>query len=209
MDDLGVFREPFTFRNSDAAILRFPFPFDEDRYVTRMNLEPHARGGPTPAFSAVFDVDEHYEAECAERAHILAADPRRCQVLPHMRAAEWDTLELLMESLAADYPRRLRPAPRRRPLALDQPPARVGTGLHFRRRGEPALPAVRIHHAPGAGRLHPAGSARRNAVPGRRHPDHRLRLVARLRPRHELPRAAWPGAGRARGRRVRRARSVR
>lgn len=101
---LGIFREPFAFRNSDAAILRFPFPFREDRYSYYVNLEPHVRGGPTAAFDAVFDVDEHYLAECAERAHILAADPRRCQVLPHMRGAEWDTLELLMESLAADYP---------------------------------------------------------------------------------------------------------
>jgi hypothetical protein len=101
---LGVFREPFTFRNSDAAILRFPFPFREDRYRYHVNLEPHVRGGPSPAYDAVFDVDEHYAAECAERAHVLAADPGRCQVLPHMRAAEWDTLELLMQSLAADYP---------------------------------------------------------------------------------------------------------
>ena len=104
MDGLGVFREPFAFRNSDAAILRFPFPFREDRYSYYVNLEPHVRGGPSPAFDAVFDVDEHYAAECAERAHILSVDPLRCQVLPHMREAEWDTLELLMESLAADYP---------------------------------------------------------------------------------------------------------
>ncbi len=104
MDEVTIFREPFTFRNSDAAVLRFPFPFREDRYGYYVNLEPHVRGGPTAAFDAVFDVDEHYAAECAERAHILAADPKRCQVLPHMRAAEWDTLELLMESLAGDYP---------------------------------------------------------------------------------------------------------
>ena len=124
---LGVFREPFAFRNSDAAILRFPFPFHADRYSYYVNLEPHVRGGPTAAFDAVFDVDEHYAAECAERAHILQADQARCQVLPHMRDAEWDTLELLMESLSADYPDRfvLQRDGRawrwiNRPLGLDQ-----------------------------------------------------------------------------------------
>lgn len=98
------FREPFAFSNSDAAVLRFPFPFDGDAYRYAVNLEPHGRGGPTEAFAAAFDVDEHYAAECAERALVLAQDPGRCQALPHMRTAEWDTLELLMESLAADFP---------------------------------------------------------------------------------------------------------
>ena len=99
-----TFRGDFTYRNSHAAILRFPFPFGEDRYMYAVNVEPHRRGGPTAAYDAAFDVDEHYIAECRERALTLAADPKRCQVLPHMMAAEWDTLELLMESLAADYP---------------------------------------------------------------------------------------------------------
>jgi hypothetical protein len=34
----------------------------------------------------------------------LIDDPLRCQVLPHMGEAEWDTLELLMENLSTDYP---------------------------------------------------------------------------------------------------------
>ena len=99
-----TFRDDFSARNSDAAILRFPFPFAEDGYMYSVNIEPHIRGGPTDAFAAVFDVDEHYVAECRERDLVLAQQPERCLVLPHMLAAEWDTLELLMESLAQDYP---------------------------------------------------------------------------------------------------------
>lgn len=98
------FREDFRYCNSENAILRFPFPFTEDRYMYSVNIEPHVRGGPTAAFEAVFDVDEHYVAECKERATVLAQDPNRCIVLPHMMAAQWDTLELIMESLAQDYP---------------------------------------------------------------------------------------------------------
>ncbi|HTR16035.1 MAG TPA: DUF3445 domain-containing protein [Acetobacteraceae bacterium] len=99
-----TFRDDFSARNSDAAILRFPFPFPEDTYMYSVNIEPHVRGGPTAAFDAAFDIDEHYVAECRERALVLQADPLRCQILPHMLAAEWDTLELIMESLAQDYP---------------------------------------------------------------------------------------------------------
>jgi hypothetical protein len=98
------FRPPFAYSNSDAGILRFPFPFPSDAYMYSVNLEPHVRGGPTEAFSAVFDVDEHYIAECRERDLVLRQDPKRCLVLPHMMSAQWDTVELIMESLAADYP---------------------------------------------------------------------------------------------------------
>lgn len=98
------FRENFSYVNSDAGVLRFPFPFGEDKYMYSVNIEPHTRGGPTPAFAHAFDIDEHYVAECRERALVLADDPGRCQVLPHMMPAQWDTLELLMESFAADYP---------------------------------------------------------------------------------------------------------
>ncbi len=98
------FREPFRYANSDRAILRFPFPFPEDRYMYSVNLEPHVRGGSTGAFQAAFDVDEHYVAECRERALVLRQDPNRCMVLPHMMPAQWDTLELIMESLVEDYP---------------------------------------------------------------------------------------------------------
>ena len=98
------FRGDYSFANSAAAILRFPFPFPEDAYMYSVNIEPHVRGGPTRAFDAVFDLDEHYVGDMADRAMVLQEDPLRCQVLPHMMEAEWDTLELLMESLAQDYP---------------------------------------------------------------------------------------------------------
>ena len=98
------FRDDFQLRHSDAGILRFPFPFAEDRYQYSVNIEPHQAPGPTAAFNAAFDIDEHYIAECRERALVLEQDPDRCLVMPHMRLAEWDTLELLMESLAADFP---------------------------------------------------------------------------------------------------------
>lgn len=98
------FREDFRYANSDGAILRFPFPFAEDDYMYSVNIEPHVRGGSTGAFQSVFDVDEHYVAECRERALVLRQDPNRCMVLPHLMAAQWDTLELIMESLAHDYP---------------------------------------------------------------------------------------------------------
>ncbi|CAN5318182.1 DUF3445 domain-containing protein [soil metagenome] len=98
------FREDFRYANSERAILRFPFPFVEDSYMYSVNLEPHFRGGVTDVFNTAFDVDEHYVSECAERALVLKQDPNRCIVLPHMIQAQWDTLELIMESLAHDYP---------------------------------------------------------------------------------------------------------
>ena len=100
----GSYRDDYRFTNTDDTVLRFPFPFPEDRYMYSVNIEPHRRGGPTPAFANSFDIDEHYVVECRERALVLAQDSRRCQVLPHMMPAQWDVVELCMESLAADYP---------------------------------------------------------------------------------------------------------
>ena len=99
-----TFRDDFNYANSDQSILRFPFPFVEDGYMYSVNMEPHVRGGPTGAFSVMVDIDEHYVAECRERGLVLAQDPNRCIVLPHMMAAQWDTLELIMEGLAEDFP---------------------------------------------------------------------------------------------------------
>lgn len=99
-----TFRDDFTFHNSDDAIRRFPFPFDRDNYMYSVNMQPHDGRGICPAYRATFDIDEHYIAECNERSLVLKADSKRCQVLPHMIDAEWDTLELIMEALSADYP---------------------------------------------------------------------------------------------------------
>ncbi|MFT4103987.1 MAG: DUF3445 domain-containing protein [Burkholderiaceae bacterium] len=100
----AVYRGPFRFRNSGESVRRFPFPFPDDQYRYSVNLEPHRQGAPGSVYEFDFDVDEHYENECAERAIVLDRDPYRCVVMPHMRTAEWDTLALLMTSMARDYP---------------------------------------------------------------------------------------------------------
>jgi hypothetical protein len=100
-----TFRGDFTFRNSPAAVRRFPFPFDRDQYMYAVNIERHLLPGPKgTVFEHAFDVDEHYVSEMRDRAMVLAEDPLRCQSLPHMTLAGWDLLELIMESKARDYP---------------------------------------------------------------------------------------------------------
>ncbi|MCB2127577.1 MAG: DUF3445 domain-containing protein [Rhodobacteraceae bacterium] len=99
-----TFTGDYTFRNSPRAIRRFPFPFHEDSYMYAVNLEPHLPGPKGSAFEHRFDVDEHYLSEMKDRARVLADDPLRCQSLPHMDLAGWDTLELIMTSKAEDYP---------------------------------------------------------------------------------------------------------
>jgi hypothetical protein len=122
-----TFRDDFRYSNSPAAIRRFPLPFPEDEYMYSVNIEPHSRGAPGSVTEFAIDIDEHYVAECKERALVLAAEPLRCQALPHMMAAQWDCLELIMESLARDYPQHFSLERRgkhwhwtNRPLALEQ-----------------------------------------------------------------------------------------
>lgn len=98
------YREDFSFRNSAAAIRRFPFPFPQDQYQYSVNLEPATSRDPGSVFEHCFDIDEHYVSEMAERARVLELDPGRCLVMPHMQPAAWDALEMLMEHLARDYP---------------------------------------------------------------------------------------------------------
>ena len=105
---LETYRDDFSFRNSPAAIARFPFPFPEDQYMYSVNLEPAVSRDPGSVFEHLFDVDEHYVSEMAERARVLEHDPQRCLVMPHMAQAAWDTLEVLMENLARDYPQHFR-----------------------------------------------------------------------------------------------------
>ena len=99
-----TFRDDFTFRNSPAAIKRFPFPFDEDEYNYSVNIEPHTKGEAGSVFEYAIDIDEHYLAEMEDRRIVLEGDPDRLVALPHMKDAEWDMVELVMESLSADYP---------------------------------------------------------------------------------------------------------
>jgi hypothetical protein len=99
-----VYRGDYTFRNSPAAIRRFPMPFPEDRYMYSVNIEPHVPGPAGSVIEFPIDCDEHYVAECRERAIVVENDPLRIQALPHMMAAQWDTLELGMLSLSQSYP---------------------------------------------------------------------------------------------------------
>ncbi len=98
-----TFRDDFTFRNSAAAIRRFPFPFVEDEFMYSVNIEPHVSVG-TGCYQHAIDVDEHYVAECREREICLATTADRYLALPHMMPAQWDCLELIMQNLARDYP---------------------------------------------------------------------------------------------------------
>ncbi|KUI25432.1 DUF3445 domain-containing protein [Mycobacterium sp. GA-2829] len=74
----------------------FPFPFAADAYRYSTNVEP--------AGGRVIDIDSEYERELAERAMILAADPSRYAVLPHMRPACWDAMLTVMREMATAYP---------------------------------------------------------------------------------------------------------
>lgn len=85
----------------------FPMPFPADAYRYSTNVEP-ARRPVTTAIGqwgeAVVTVDAEYADELAERAAILAADPSRHAVLPHMRPAAWDACLTLLRELATAYP---------------------------------------------------------------------------------------------------------
>ena len=100
-----TFRDDFTFRNSPETIRRFPFPFNEDKYMYSVNMEPHVSAGPdNHPYNKLIDIDEHFVAEMEDRAKVLKEDPLRYQALPHMMQAQWDTLELLMEQQALGFP---------------------------------------------------------------------------------------------------------
>lgn len=99
-----TFRDDYTYANSEAGIKRFPFPFPEDEYMYSVNIEPHTKGKVGSVCEFPFDIDEHYVAECRDKALTLANDPSRYLTLPHMMDAQWDFVELTMDALANDYP---------------------------------------------------------------------------------------------------------
>lgn len=99
-----TYRDDFTFRNSKDAVRRYPFPFHEDSYMYAINMENHVAGKPGTCYEQPIDVDEHYVSEMRDRAIVLKDEPLRCQALPHMMSAQWDTLELLMTCKATSYP---------------------------------------------------------------------------------------------------------
>lgn len=85
----------------------FPFPFAADSYRYSTNLAPAGTSVVTSTGrwgDRIVDVDAEYEDELAERAGILAADPSRRAVLPHMRPACWDAMLTLMRELATAHP---------------------------------------------------------------------------------------------------------
>jgi len=100
----GTYRDDFSFKNSPESVLRAPFPFDKDEYMYAVNMELHKDGRKGTAYEEPIDMDEHYLAEMRDRALVLDEDPLRCQSLPHMETAGWDTLELLMECKAKSFP---------------------------------------------------------------------------------------------------------
>lgn len=69
-----------------------------------VNIEPHTKGPVGSIYEFPIDIDEHYVSEMKDRALVLRDDPLRCQALPNMMLAQWDLLELLMTSMARDYP---------------------------------------------------------------------------------------------------------
>ncbi|MEV6056485.1 DUF3445 domain-containing protein [Streptomyces sp. NPDC052107] len=90
-----------------ARITRFPFPFRADSYRYSTNVEPARVPVVTEAGEwggAILDVDAEYADELAQRERILAADPTRLTVLPHMRPACWDALHTVLRELAALHP---------------------------------------------------------------------------------------------------------
>lgn len=93
------------------AIAGFPFPFADDSYRYSTNVEPAQSVARTCAGdwgSTIVDIDGGYHRELAERADILASDPTRHAVLPHMRVAAWDAMITLMRQLARERPESMR-----------------------------------------------------------------------------------------------------
>lgn len=99
-----TYRSDFSYRNTPGAIRRFPFPFAEDAFIYSVNIEPHTAGPEGSCYQFPIDIDEHYIAECRERAVCLETTSHRFLALPHMAPAQWDVLELIMTSLTRDYP---------------------------------------------------------------------------------------------------------
>ena len=84
--------------NSPEAIENFPFPFQSDSYMYSVNIQPVIN-------EAIFDVDEHYHTEIEERDRILAEGKQgRYFAFPHMKIAQWDVVEIIMNDLANYYP---------------------------------------------------------------------------------------------------------
>ncbi|WP_432536164.1 heme-dependent oxidative N-demethylase family protein [Kineococcus arenarius] len=92
---------------SDLTRLPWPFSPGERAFRYAVNVEPARRRVDTPAGhwgSHVVDLGDDYLEQMALRREVLARDPGRRQVLPHMEPACWDMLLFLVRELAASYP---------------------------------------------------------------------------------------------------------
>ena len=94
-------------QSAPDLVASFPFPYTGDSYRYSTNISPAAVVVTTATGQwgqRVVDIDSEYLHELTERRRILAADPSRHAVLPHMRVACWDTMLALMTELATAYP---------------------------------------------------------------------------------------------------------
>ena len=92
---------------SDLARLPWPFAPDERAFRYSVNVEPARRVVTTPVGQWGGDVvvlDEGYEALMEERRRVLARQPHRLRVMPHLEPACWDMVLWLLRELAASYP---------------------------------------------------------------------------------------------------------
>lgn len=106
MKPAQIVREGFTFTKSPASIARFPYPWVEDEYMYSVNMEPHPGGPVGSPYEPILDLDEHYLSEMKDREAFIpkTGAHNRFHALPHMKLAQWDTLELMMDAFSKTYP---------------------------------------------------------------------------------------------------------
>jgi hypothetical protein len=82
-----TFRDDYPYANSVAGIKRLLFPYAEDEYMYSVNIEPptKVKAGLVSAYS--FDIDEHYLAECRDKALSVVHDSWRYLAWPQMMDA--------------------------------------------------------------------------------------------------------------------------
>ncbi|EHI47132.1 hypothetical protein OPAG_03940 [Rhodococcus opacus PD630] len=92
---------------SDLTCLPWPFPAGDETFRYAVNVEPAPRYTPTLAGGwgrHVVDLGLEYVPMMQLKREILAKDPGRVQILPHMIPACWDVMLYLMRQMADSYP---------------------------------------------------------------------------------------------------------
>ena len=177
-------------------IRRFPWPFTADRYAYSANVEPAPALRPTAAGAwgeRIFDIDGDYAAELGERRAVLARDPSRHIVLPHMQAAAWDALLWGLQDLAGSDPALVL---RRDGADFVWTNGRLGTEQRFRHGDDAALPAPPLAFLCSQVQEDAVLLDQRSgtAMDRRRVRDVCIELVAGLRCRHVVHGNTRPGA---------------